>query len=119
MCLIVDLEKTEALKREYKDKKQKRITVFKVLDGNVTCHQKYPVSVGWLKPLHELNYNFSNCDCIYEGVIHTYLNEEQCEEWNCQLINYKVIKCYGWAEDLVAVGRYNDACFKKIYIPSL
>lgn len=120
MCLYITSEKLKRLKNKVVDGK---ITCYKVVenDSGVLCtpYQMTVVKPGWFKAKGEVNKKPHYGDSIIEGgAIHVYTSLKQAQH-RAYSRGRKFIKVQCLAKDLVAEGKYSEACFTKIFVPKV
>lgn len=120
MCLTINDSKTQELKDRCVFKKEKKITVYKVVSNdNMTPYQRTQIKQGWLIATGNVKSHIHYNE-IHGGAIHAYLNYNEAVKYAYTTKRaHKVIECYAWIDDLVAVGINDDVAFTKIYIPKL
>jgi len=96
MCLVVDIDRTNKLKNESKNK----ITVYKVvLPNNTTPWIGASVNAGYFVAEGQLRPIIPN-QSIFDGAIHVYLSKAVVGHWDTK---QRVLKCWAWKKDLIAV----------------
>jgi hypothetical protein len=111
MCLYINKEKTD----KFLNKKEKFIWVYKTIRStNQPIFFNGNIKQGWYisnRRSKNLNNDERKNHEIYQG-IHVYLVERQN-----RYLGYKMIKCKAYLNDLVKVGRFDQAVFMKVWIP--
>lgn len=116
MCLCIDKNKTNKAKKN----KTGKVVRWKVVERTYNdmyspCRFYYKYKPGW--NISNRIYKTLELNGICNKGIHVFTSRNAAREFSCFEYGYRIVKVICYNKDLIAVGKFNDEVYMKVFFP--